>query len=310
MERVMSQAASYQAASSVAPQAASRGRVVLDDDEVRPPKRTAKRRKGAGGASRSPRKSGRAPMSSVLSRLPFSQRLSTGAIVAGAAFAALMTGVVFNALFMQTDKHSAPLFPPAPVESATSAPVRIPLPPARAVDAPTQPAPALRASPLPAPPLPAPRPAKGEITGSLGADPFASLMNAPGAERAAKLQTVKPQALKPQTLKPQAPKPQAVKPHAATPHAAMKPVIAAKPHAEAKATSAKPVSAASATRLIAERRGVAKQAQRGATRPADKVNSASVTGSISDEMRQKLAAIGGGAKPAARKSVRAADGEE
>lgn len=291
----MSQAPASHAVPSHAP---SRARpVALDEDEVRPPKRSAQRRKSAGAAPRSSRKSGRAPMSTVFSRLPFAPRLSTGAIVAGAAFAALMTGVVFNALFMQTDKHSAPLFPPAPVESATSAPVRIPLPPARAVEAPAQPVPALRASPLPAPPLPAPRPARGEITGSLGADPFAALMNAPAPERGAKPRLNRPQA--------------AVKPTvAAKPALAVKPHVAAKPHADSNATGAKPSAAPSATKRIAERRGGAKPAQGVASRPVDKVNSASVTGSISDEMRQKLATIGGGAKPVARKPVRAADGEE
>ena len=83
------------------------------DDALRAPPREGKR-----SPSRSSRKTV-SPMSRLLAAVPF-PRLSTGAVVGCAAFCALMTGVVVNALYLQTDKHSAPMFPPEAAAGAAS----------------------------------------------------------------------------------------------------------------------------------------------------------------------------------------------
>ena len=92
-------------------------------------------RKGKGGPSRKPEKP------TLLGRV-FAR---PGMIVAGASFAAVMTGIVANALILQKGHHPSPLFSPAPAEAA------VPVPP----PAPRQ----ALAQPVPAPEAPAPAPA-------------------------------------------------------------------------------------------------------------------------------------------------------
>ena len=89
-----------------------------------------------------------------------------GVIVAGASFAAVMTGIVANALILQKGHHPSPLFSPAATETAQPAPVPLPPPaprqvleqPAAPAEAPA-PAPAAPVEDVPAAPAPTARPA-------------------------------------------------------------------------------------------------------------------------------------------------------
>jgi len=239
-----------------------------DDDALRAPSRA-----GTRARSRASRKSV-SRTSRLLAAIPF-PCLSTGAVVGCAAFCALMTGVVVNALFLQTDKHSAPMFPPEAAAASAAPAQRVN---ARAVEAPAPRA--VVAPEIAPPPLPPPRPAAREITGSLARQPDgvdALLAAAPAAKRVAR-------------------------PRAEEAVAARKPVAAAP-------TRSQP------TKAVAEHRRAAapKPKSVAAGKPAaakDKSNSAAITHAISDEMRNKLAAISGApvkAKPARRV---AADDEE
>lgn len=235
----------------------------LPDDDMRAPPRPRR--------SRSSKKTA-APMR-LLDAVAF-PRLSTSAVVGCAAFCALMTGVVVNALYLQTDKHRAPLFSAADAPAAAAAPVaRLPV---REVEAPLPP-------PRPAiepPATPAPRPASRETTGSL-----ARVGDGVGALLAAAPDT-KPSA-----------KPRAAKPGAQA--ARGQPTKSVADHRRA-AVAAKPKAGAAAVRPV-----VAAQ--------KDKANPAAVSERISEEMRRKLAAIGvdkgGGAKSRAAPRA-AADDEE
>lgn len=248
------------------------------DDELRAPPREAKR-----GVPRSRKKSG-SGMSRLFNVAPL-PRLSTGAIVGCAAFCALMTGVVVNALYLQTDKHAAPLFLPAAEAAA--------------------PAPAPRAAPIPTPvprpvvtpqTAPAPRAAAREVTGSLGRQ-FDGLDALLGGASAVKPQMAKPEAAKPQAATPHASKPQASKPQASKPQASAARSQPTKTVAEARRAAApkpEPAKPAASKPAASKPAMVHKSAHAAPARAAtDKGNSLAVTERISDEMRRKLAAITG-----------------
>lgn len=242
------------------------------EDELRAPPREGQRR------ARAPRKRA-SPLSRLAAAAPF-RRLSTGAVIGCAAFCALMTGVVVNALYLQTDKHAAPMFPP---EATASAPANVRRVAARPVEAPA-PAPRPAAAPDPefAPPLPAPRPPQRDITGSLGrqTDGLDALIAGASVKPAPKPAPKKPAAA-PARSQPT----QAVAEHRRA--AAAKPkAVAAKPAADKPQAAHKPAVAAA----------------------KDQRNSAAVTTAISDEMRRKLASIGGA--PAKAKAAKAAADDE
>lgn len=98
-------------------------------------------RRKSKAARRGQPSSSRRPSRSFMTRLVSlaRPRLSTGAVIACAAFTALMTGVVVNALYLQTGKHQAPLFAradasvarkiaPAPALAPAAAPAPAPAP--------------------------------------------------------------------------------------------------------------------------------------------------------------------------------------
>lgn len=79
-----------------------------------------------------------------------------GMIVAGATFAAVMTGIVANALLFQKGHHPSPLFSPVPAEATAPTPM---LAPQALAPQPAVPAPASRQAveePAPAPAVDAP----------------------------------------------------------------------------------------------------------------------------------------------------------
>jgi hypothetical protein len=248
------------------------------DDELRAPPREGKRAR-----PRSSKKSA-SPMSRLfcVPRL----RLSSGAVIGAAALCALMTGVVVNALFLQTDKHRAPLFP-ASVADAAPAQGRLTVLPHEAQAPTPAPRPALEGAAAPAPlPVPLPRAAR-ETTGSVGrqSDGVAALLNGSPA-RAEKPREAE------QTIR----KRVAAKPE--TTQARSQPTKAVAEHRRAAAVAAKPKPAQQAS--------APKPAAKPVAAAQDKRNSPAVTEKISDEMRRKLAALAGGEKVAAAKPKRAA----
>ncbi len=81
-------------------------------------------------------------------------------VVACAAFAALMTGIAVNALFLQRDKHPAPIFRTAPVAAPApqaAAPAAAPAPAQQVAHAAPAQGPAVVAPPAQVQPAPAPR---------------------------------------------------------------------------------------------------------------------------------------------------------
>lgn len=102
-------------------------------------------RRKSKAARRGDPSSSRRPSRNFMSRLVSlaRPRLSTGAVIACAAFCALMTGVVVNALYLQTGKHEAPLFPRAEASAARK------IAPAPAVAPAVSPAPAPSVAPTP-----------------------------------------------------------------------------------------------------------------------------------------------------------------
>lgn len=109
------------------------------------PQAPAPARKGKPGAGRRP------SQPTVLGRV-FAR---PGVIVAGASFAAVMTGIVANALLLQKGHHPSPLFSPAPTEVAAPQPIPVPPPvPRQVVEQPVaEAAPAANDTPA-APPAP------------------------------------------------------------------------------------------------------------------------------------------------------------
>jgi hypothetical protein len=89
-----------------------------------------------------------------------------GVIVAGATFAAVMTGIVANALLLQKGHHPSPLFSPAPPEATAAAPSAptVPLPP---------PAPRQAVAADPAPPAATEPPVQADIAPAPAAAPAA-----------------------------------------------------------------------------------------------------------------------------------------
>ena len=116
-----------------------------DDGDLRAPPR---RRSPARSASRASRSS---PMSGLSAYLP-RPRFSKAAVIGCAALCALTTGVVVNALYLQTEKHHAPLFTTAEIQAAPTPPARPAALTPRVIEA------APTATPIAAP-EPAPRPA-------------------------------------------------------------------------------------------------------------------------------------------------------
>lgn len=270
----------------------------LDDGELRAPPR--RRAGGARPASRKSRSSAAPGMIARLSR----PRLSKTAVVACAALCALMTGVVVNALYLQTEKHHAPLF--AQIEEITPAPTPLARPaavtPRSAETAPAAPVEVAAPAPTPAP---APRPAPRETTGSLGRqnDAIGALLTGARGARAATQTsgtsgTSKASDMARTTARARA---------AAKPQTAAKPRAPEKIRAAAKPDETAKPKAGAKTQTVAKARAAAKTPPRPASPPVV-ANSVATTERISDEMRSKLAAIGAGQpKPrAAAKPVRRA----
>lgn len=107
-------------------------------------------------------------------------RFSSVAVASCAAFAALMTGVVVNALFLQHEKHQAPLFASFPAGVTSILP---PARPARAESALATPASAAVSAPAPhALPIEAPAPApRPESEAAVPRKPEARRIDAIGA---------------------------------------------------------------------------------------------------------------------------------
>ena len=130
------------------------------------PQPAAPARKGKPAAARKPAKP------TVLGRI-FAR---PGVIVAGASFAAVMTGIVANALILQKGHHPSPLFSPAPTETAQPAPV--PLPPVvqrQVVEQPAAPA-----------DVPAPAPAAAVEDAPAAQAPVAKPVSAPASHATTK----------------------------------------------------------------------------------------------------------------------------
>ena len=284
------------------------GASAFDPDDLRAPSRA-----GGARARRSSRKNATSPMSSMIARLP-RPRLSSGTVIACAAFCALMTGVVVNALYLQTEKHQAPLFsgPPASFGARVSAPpvqreaetlAHTPAPLARPAVEPTA--------------APMPRPAQRETAGSLGrpldsiggllAGATAATRAAPPRATAATHSAAKPAAIaKPVgAIKPAG----AIKPVA---HAPAKTQATAKFQPPLKAQATMKPQAAPKAHAAAKPQAPTKSAIAGA--PRAKANSTATTERISDDMRKKLASISAipakpGATPKPARNVAAQDDE-
>lgn len=108
------------------------------------------------------------------------------AIAACAAFAALMTGGVVNALFLQTHRHPAPLFRGAPAPAP--APAVAPKPEASAPAAPA--APAVAAAPAARQATPPTRPADARTADARTADVKTADVKTAGARPAAEAKSV------------------------------------------------------------------------------------------------------------------------
>ena len=264
------------------------------DDELRAPPREGKRAR-----PRSSKKSA-SPMSRLFAAVP-RPRFSSGAVIGCAALCALTAGVVVNALFLQTDKHQAPLFP-ATAASASAQQGRLSVLPHEAQAPTPAPRPALEGAVAPAPaPVPLPRAAR-ETTGSVGRrnDGVAALLNG-SAQRAAKPREAAAPRATEETVKPRA----AAKPESAQPRSQPTKAVAELRRAASVATrsEAKPKPAQQAS--------APKPAAKPAAASADRRNSAAVTEKISDEMRRKLAALSGEkSAPAKPKPTRAAKAED
>lgn len=274
------------------------GASAFDLDDLRAPSRA-----GGARARRSSRKNTTSPMSSMIARLP-RPRLSSGTVIACAAFCALMTGVVINALYLQTEKHQAPLFsgPPASFGTRVSAPPAAPL--QREAETPAQtPAPVARPAAEPTP-----RPAPRETTGSLGRplDSIGGLLaGATAATRAAppRASVATQSASKPAVVaKPSAAsKPAAHAPAKTQATAKFQPPLKAqakmKPQAPKALASSKPQApkAHAAAKPQASTKSAAAPSA-----PRAMANSTATTERISDDMRKKLASISAiPAKPSA-----------